>query len=169
MKRRRGFIIVLGCVTALIAALLLWPHEREPEYNGATLSTWLLRCALSSNQTESAPAVDAIRHIGTNALPFLVRWIQYEPGWRDSVGRTILKWPVIRSRHDVARLIWNMTQLRANAAVDGFRILGSQANPALPELQRMVENPKAPETALRATQCMILMTQLFPGGDVPRF
>jgi hypothetical protein len=150
----------------VIVVLLLWPREREPEYNGGALSAWLARCG-STNQAESRAAVDAIRHIGTNALPFLLRWIQYEPGWKDSLGRKILGWPVIGSRRDVQRLIWNMTQYRAITAVNGFRILGSQANPALPELQRLADNPKAPETAIRATQCLILMTQRFPGVDLP--
>jgi len=52
-------------------------------------------------------------------------------------------------------------QYRAITAVNGFRILGSEANPALPELQRLADNAKAPETAIRATQCLILMTQRF--------
>jgi hypothetical protein len=128
------------------------------------LSAWLVRCG-STNQAESLAAVDAIRHIGTNALPVLIRWIQYEPGWKDSVGRKILTWPLLGKNHDVQRLIWNMTEYRALTAVNGFRILGSEANPALPELQRLADNPKAPETAIRATQCLILMTQRFPGVD----
>lgn len=169
MKRRPVLIIASACLVAFILALVLWPREREPEYNGATLSTWLLRCALSGNQAESAPAVDAIRHMGTNALPFLVRWIQYEPGWRDSLGRKMWTWPVIRSRHDIQRLIWNMTQYRANAAVYGFQVLGSTANPAVPELQRLAYNGDAPETALRATECLIHMGQRFPEGDFEPF
>jgi len=168
MKRRRLFVIIFGCLAAVIVVLLLWPREREPEYNGVALSGWLVRCG-STNQAECLAAVAAIRHIGTNALPFLLRWIQYEPGWRDSLGRKILGWPVLGSRRDVQRLIWNMTQYRAITAVNGFRILGSDANPALPELQRLADNPKAPETAIRATQCLILMTQRFPDFDDLRF
>jgi hypothetical protein len=164
VKRRRLFIIIFGCLAAAILVLLVWPREREPQYNGVTLSTWLVCCG-STNYADSLAAVDAIRHIGTNALPFLIRWIQYEPGWKDSLGRKILGWPVIGNRRDVQKLIWNMTQYRANTAVNGFKILGSDANPTLPELQRMADNSKAPETAIRATQCLIYMTQAFPGRD----
>jgi hypothetical protein len=164
MKRRRLLRILLASVASITLAFFIWPREREPEYNGAALSTWLARCG-STNQSESLAAVAAIRHIGTNALPFLIRWIQYEPGWKDSLGRKILGWPVLGSRRDVQKLIWNMTQYRAITAVNGFRILGSEANPALTELQRLADNPKAPDTAIRATQCLILMTQRFPGFD----
>jgi hypothetical protein len=89
MKRRRLLRILLASVASIMLAYLVWPREREPEYNGAALSTWLARCG-STNQSESLAAVAAIRHIGTNALPFLIRWIQYEPGWKDSLGRKIL-------------------------------------------------------------------------------
>ena len=157
-------LILLACVASIALAVLVRPREGEPKYNEVALSTWLARCG-STNQAESLAAVAAIRHIGTNALPFLIRWIQYEPGWKDTLGRKILGWPVLGSRRDVQKLIWNMTQYRAITAVNGFRILGSEANPALPELQRLADNPKAPETAIRATQCLILMTQRFPGID----
>jgi hypothetical protein len=168
MKRRRLRLILLGCVVSITLAVLVWPREGEPKYNEVALSTWLARCG-STNQAESLAAVDAIRHIGTNALPVLIRWIQYEPGWKDSVGRKILGWPVLGKSRNVQRLIWNMTEYRAITAVRGFQILGSQANPALPELQRLADNPKAPETAIRATHCMILMTQRFPDVDLIPF
>src|SRR5690242_11063908 len=148
MKRRRVLIVASGCIAAVILALLLWPRDAEPEYNGVTLSTWLAHSG-GTHQNESVAAENASRHMGPNALHCLVRWIQYEPGWRDSLARKILGWPIIGKRRDVQRLIWNMTQYRAITAVNGFMILGSQANPALPELQRLADNPKAPETAIR--------------------
>lgn len=163
MKRRPVFIIASGCLVALIIALVLWPREREPEYNAATLSTWLARCG-STNLTESLAAADAIRHIGTNALPFLLRWIQYEPGWRDSLGRKILSWPVVGGHRDVQRVIWKMTQYRATSAVTGFKILGSEAGPARAELQRLAYNSQAPQTAIRATDCLLSTA---PDSDYP--
>ncbi len=168
MKRRPVFIVASACLAAFALALLLWPRQREPEYNGVTLSTWLVRCG-STNQAESLAAVDAIRHIGTNALPSLLLWIQYEPGWRYSLGAEMLTWPVVGKSRAVQRLVWHMRGNRASIAANGFRILGSIANPAMPELQRLADNPKQPQTAIRATQCMLLMSQRFPEGDVEPF
>ena len=158
MKRRRILLLLLCPVAAMMLAIFIWPREREPQYNEVALSTWLARCS-STNQAEALAAVDAIRHIGTNTLPVFILWIKYEPRWK------ILGWPVLGKSRNVQRLIWNMTEYRAITAVRGFQILGSQANPALPELQRLADNPKAPETAIRATHCMIFMTQRFPGVD----
>jgi hypothetical protein len=167
MKRRPLFFIVAACIVGAIIGLLLWPSKREPQYNGVSLSLWLVR--YDSGIKAQDEAVDAIRHIGTNALPFLLRWIQHENGWKDSLGKKLLNWPVVGRNHLAHRLIWSMTSQRANSAVNGFRILGSQANPALLELQHLADNPKAPETAIRATQSLILLTQRFPGGvDVLR-
>lgn len=164
MKRRRLLFILLGCVATLTFAVILWPREREPEYKGVTLSTWLSRCG-STNLNQSLAAADAIQQIGTNALPFLLRWIQHEPGWRDALGQKILKWPAIGSRADVQRLIWKMTKYRAASAVTGFKILGPDARPARAELQRLAENAKAPETAIRAVDCLISAGYAPDGGD----
>lgn len=167
MKRRPVLIIAFACLASAIVALVFWPREREPEYNGVTLSTWLCRDT-SGNRAEALAVHDAISHIGTNALPFLVRWIQYEPGWRESVAQKVFKWPVIRSNRGLQRIIvWNMTGYRAAVAVTAFGVLGSTANPAMPELQRLA-NSKSPDAARLATQCLILMTQRFPEGDFDR-
>jgi hypothetical protein len=154
MKRRPVLIVASACLAAVILALLVWRPEREPAYNGATLSTWLTRCG-GTNQAESVASIDAIRHMGTNALPFLLRWIQYEPGWRDSLARKILGWPILGKRRDVQRLIWNTTQYRAITAVNGSKILGPDARPARTELQRLADNSRAPQTANRATECLL--------------
>ena len=60
MKRRRLFIIISASIAAVILGFLVWPREREPEYNGVSLSTWLVRYG-SANKADSLAAVDAIR------------------------------------------------------------------------------------------------------------
>jgi hypothetical protein len=156
MKRRRILRYLLCLVAALALAIFIWPREREPEYNGATLSTWLGRVSTSTNQIQLLEASNAVRHIGTNALPFLIRWIQHEPGWRDAVGQRILQWPLFRNSRDVQQLIRNMTGYRADCAVPGFQVLGYEATSAIPELTRLSEDTRAPETMRRATDCLIL-------------
>jgi hypothetical protein len=143
--------------------LLLWPRDREPEYNGATLSTWLARCG-STNLDESLAAGDAIRHMGTNALPLLLRWIQHEPDWRDSLGQKILSWPMVGGRRDVQRLICGVSQYRATSAVTAFKILGPDARPARAELRRLARNSQAPQTANRAIECLISVAYAPDGG-----
>src|SRR5258708_7604582 len=99
MKKRRVIMVVGGCLVLAFAAVLLWPREREPRYNGRALSEWLVRCdasvwpeemgnvssALPNEQTDKAAserqdeANNAVRRIGTKALPCLVKWISYHP------------------------------------------------------------------------------------------
>jgi hypothetical protein len=49
----------------MIFGVLLRPREREPEYNGVPLSKWLEQYKL-----RDAEFARAIRHMGSNALPF---------------------------------------------------------------------------------------------------
>jgi len=84
MKKRRVIMVVVGCLVLAAAAALLGLREREPRYNGRTLSEWLARYNPAwdrddGGRTTSENAAEAVKHIGTNALPWLVRWIRYEP------------------------------------------------------------------------------------------
>jgi len=88
MSRRRKRLIWSGCVALLFgAALLLW-REREPRYQGRPLSTWLGEFEWNSERgLPCEPATEAVRQIGTNALPFLMRWYSYEPApWREKLS-----------------------------------------------------------------------------------
>jgi hypothetical protein len=112
---------------------------------------------------------NAVKQIGTNAVPFLLRWIQYEtPKWRRPLGAMASILPTfIEDTRCVQWIVKDKSEERAEMAMLAFEILGSDGTSAVPELQRMADNPKAPETAIRATQCLILMTQRFPGIDLP--
>src|SRR4051794_32060954 len=109
MKKRRIFVVIFGCLAVAALALALWPHEREPEYNGISLSTWLERYKARNNTLETFAA---IRRIGTNGLPFLLRWIQYEsPGWRKSLYSAVWKLPrPVSGSHVVTWLLRDQTE-----------------------------------------------------------
>src|SRR5205814_5346205 len=119
MKKTRVFLL-FATLIALLGGLLLLPRgEKEPVYQGRSLSSWVKQLddgeraggfAWRSWRTNLTPeqieAEDAIRHIGTNALPFLVPKVmkkespfegvltgilgskrQQEEVWRQNVGR----------------------------------------------------------------------------------
>src|SRR5438067_1105808 len=86
-RRRRVIIILAACVLMGIGVVAFWPGEREPVYNGKKLSEWLQlygSTGISVEQREQAKV--AVRQIGTNALPWLVKWIQCDrrdlPQWK---------------------------------------------------------------------------------------
>jgi hypothetical protein len=169
VKRRRLFIIIFGVLAAVVLVSTLWPREFEPEYKGKTLATWLLQRG-SGSYLQMAEADAAIRHIGTNALPYLIRWIQYESGWKDSIAPKVVKWPVIGNSRFVQRIIWNTTAYRANSAANGLYVLGPEVygfgSPAIDELLRLANNPKKPETQARAMRLLDLIQQPtdYPGA-----
>ena len=67
-------------VVALVFVLL--GAEREPRFQGKSLSAWLTegsRKPVGPWVAIAVPATtgEAVRIMGTNALPFLVKWMQY--------------------------------------------------------------------------------------------
>jgi len=123
-----GLLLACGVVGGVTA--LLWPGEREPEYNGKKLSEWVLALDLGAFFRGDSRD-EAIQHIGTNGLPFLIKWIGYEePAW---VGR--LPAPVDRllGLKAAGRPKYRL----AGLSVLAFQLLGTNAAPAIPELVRL--------------------------------
>jgi len=168
MKRRRLFIIIFSVLAAVILVFSLWPREREPKYNGVTLSKWLER--YNDNKPQAA---EAIRHIGTNALPFLLRWIQYEtPGWRKTLEHLHTRLPSVLQKTRVAHwLLDDKAEYRADLAVEAFWALKLIGKPASDELLRLAlaDNPRNRNAQRRATIALMNMTQSVPPGDFEPF
>jgi hypothetical protein len=118
-------------------------------YQGKRLSDWLLLYQhFDGLPQNSQNATTAVRAIGTNALPFLIEWIQYvEPHWR-----THIKSVMAGSRWGNSRWIALLARpgLRATAAVQGFGLLGTNANSAVPELTKVMNRwqPESSELAI---------------------
>src|SRR5262245_48687478 len=120
MKRRRILLLLLGSVVAVALAILFWPREREPEYNGVSLSAWLDRTRGRRFDDEFAKAID---HIGTNALPILLRSVGYQiPRWKFWLrSRVAQKLPaVIVGSRPIQWLLDDTALRRADAAVIAF-------------------------------------------------
>src|SRR5258708_141920 len=120
MRKRRVYLSVLVVVVvALLVAVFSREREREPAYGGDRLSQWVKEYAVTSpNQPDYSlrmrkeEAANAISHIGTNALPHLLKWIRYEsPLWKrklcDRLNRTLAKvhlhWVISDDQQDQAR------------------------------------------------------------------
>ena len=74
-KRRKLIAIVLHALAALVACVLVF-RDRDPAWQGRTLSAWLRD--FDADKPESrASAADAIRQIGTNALPLIITRLQH--------------------------------------------------------------------------------------------
>ena len=88
----------------------------DPSYEGKRLGEWLKMHERQGDYAFSPEATNAIRHIGSNAIPALLRRLVYvEP-------------PFGLPAYEV-----NMD------AVQGFLMIGDQATPALPHLQALLD------------------------------
>jgi hypothetical protein len=99
-RRRRLFISSLCVLILAFLAFRFFTDKPEPRYQGISLTAWL--CTYDSyfsstnfpTMAQMDQAADAVRHIGTNALPFLLRWLSDEPApWRRKTRNTLEKLP----------------------------------------------------------------------------
>lgn len=135
--------------TLAIGCVLFFSGDPEPTYAGKRLNQWLGQM----NQPgwgESEEAREAIRAIGTNALPFLLEWMDWEPNGLQRL---------VKSRQDdLPHWMRNHTFIRsvlapyeqAEMAPAAFAALGAVAAPAIPELRKHIGPGNSRKTIHRA-------------------
>jgi HEAT repeat protein/PBS lyase HEAT-like repeat-containing protein len=148
MKRGCALGFVIGVLVAVAAVIALsLPRSSEPTYKGRTLSAWLSDYGFGNAQ-EQSHAVIAIQKIGTNALPWLLKWRNYDGRPKQPVWKARILSAVHKSR---LRLLWKVRIQRRIAgpgnmyaeSLWGFGILGSAAKPAIPELSRLARTSES--------------------------
>ncbi len=135
--RKRRFILAGLVPAALICGIaLMMALPTEPAYGGTRLSAWLDQlCALDSvhQPAQRAPQVQAVRAIGTNAIPWLLKEYRHRGGvWTWRLNQLLNKQRLIKHRFRDAND-------RLHRATVGFRALGEMAEPAIPDLLAIVE------------------------------
>jgi HEAT repeat protein len=129
-KSRRNLVLTLLVVLGFVL-LCLALRPREPVYQRKRLSDWL-RELDSWPAKSSEPATQAIRAIGTNALPYLISVLQSE----DSALKVKLV-EFIR-RQSLIRLRLRFADENCDAAYKALLILGQRATNAIPDIGRMI-------------------------------
>ena len=132
--------VLAGAVAVVLLAGLLWyprPNE-EPAYAGKTLTEWLKESEKTFRlwtQPEEAAAAIALRAIGPEAIPELMRLIQMDDrmGIRFRIQR-LTGGPGHPTDAPAAR-----AHLRG---LSGFAALGPLSKPALPDLVRLLRDPR---------------------------
>ena len=160
MTKRRQILILLafGLLVAVLYAIISRP--REPSYGGHTLSHWVE----AYGQTFAHPAsvavgpVDAqnhqeqiqnaqrqiesgqaIRCIGTNAVPYLLAWSAYEePAWRKKLRQVLNDLP---SPFNRIFALGDQRTKHAKFAYDSLRALGPLGKQAIPVLAQRLQAP----------------------------
>lgn len=154
MSTRRRLIVLAGSIVLLVA-LVFFTRSREPRYQGHTLTYWVLACYWTApDKPTRQQAADAIRQIGTNAVPFLLDWIHYEAPFerrdREESSTARLRWLVSKLGIEVSSGLTDTEQLRADATWFALGILGADAKSAVPELTRLLNEPRTSTAVGRA-------------------
>jgi len=140
---RKRVRVLIGALIIAMAIAIVCPllPRHEPVYKGRTLSSWLQMYNETESYQDLVPVDEAIRAIGTNALPQILFDLQR----RESAVATALAH--LAARHRWIRFpIYGENHYSAPALM-ALKSLGAEAKPIFPELQKLLENPQTAETA----------------------
>jgi hypothetical protein len=179
MLRRHG-VFLIACAGVLVAAaVLIYWSLREPRYDGRSLSHRLSRLGVhpetdrppSPDVAEKTRAQEAIGHIGTKALPYLMRWIEYRPRTDENI---FFRW--VRTLFGEAKRARQLAndELRAYEAAEAFRYITNAPDSILREIAPLARDPeyRIRNRATHALNCLgehstapwtVLMTNDTPG------
>ena len=162
MKPRFIFILfVLGILGALIVC------TRQPRYHGRTLTSWLQQysCASLDEPQRRQEAQSAVRAIGTKkVLPKLLNLVEAndDPVSLWLIDRTdefrirFLRWSSSErySYEDWQRIRWHSAEDFQQLGIAGFEVLGTNAGPAVGELEKLLDEKDHTFTAER---CLVFI------------
>jgi len=139
MRKRGVYLILVFLVVGGVLVAVFARREREPEYRGKRLSEWVAMMGFTPGSVEYFKAKEAVGRIGTNAVPFLLDWIQYEPpAWKAKLYNTVNS---LLEKLQCEWLLSDEQALLAWGASAAFADLGPEANGAIPELARILDGP----------------------------
>jgi HEAT repeat protein len=146
---------LLVCLAALATLFALLAHNPEPRYQGRTLSEWHALWTKSvehndpQSQAQTAQAAHAIRAIGTNALPTLLRLLnQQRSPIRDKLEDFVDKLPDSVSENTFVQHL--LEEKQGLEPTSTFFILGPLASPAVPQLAALLRATNTDADVCRA-------------------
>src|ERR1043166_163902 len=147
--RRKKILIALGCVVLAVLAITFLSRNTEPTYEGHPLSYWVIAYGRPFLHESDKDAIGkAISHIGTNAIPYLIKWIQYkeprEPDWKTGIRELFAVDPF------GVRIFPQGPVIRADFSPQAFGAIGPVAEDTIAELTRLANQSQSDLIARRA-------------------
>src|SRR5438270_2999423 len=142
MRKRRLYLLVTLFVVVTVVGIFVRGafSDREPEYGDKRLSAWVKELPENASYTGKSQAEEAIRRMGTNAIPHLLKWIRWEPS-----GLMLKLRPPANQILRKFNPAWKLSEekyLRADGAIRAFMTLGPEAKVAIGELSALLNDPK---------------------------
>jgi hypothetical protein len=135
--------LLLLAVIAAISLMSSLRQPREPEYDGVPLSDYLRSLTYSQVRLERS-ARDAIRAMGSNAVPHLIKILDT----RESRFKT--RFNELAGRYSFTRFRFKPLDACQVQAAMACQELGPTAAPAIPSLARLVDDPQLGSWAVAA-------------------
>ena len=158
--------IALAVLAVALVGVTMWRvwQQREPVYKGRTLTSWLMRY-WSTNNTEvwigpgDLEAKEAVRQMGTNAIPTLLRLLQAKDSALKRRTMTLLKREHIIAKDYIPAAFWHQTGMY------GFYLLRTNAQGALPRLIEIADQNISPSSHLAAIRALIYTRPTGPPAE----
>src|SRR6267378_166206 len=133
MRKGKLLFFCLGVGLVLTAVVWAISRDREPTYDGRTLSEWADR-SLGGHDDAS----EAIHHIGTNSFPLILGWLRYQQApWK---GKMLSRLTTARDWLPTPDFLMNWLDLPAISPADRaervLAVLQDKAEPLAPDLLR---------------------------------
>lgn len=158
-KRRKWLVLLIGvAVAAALVIVALQPAGEGPVYKGRHLSEWVeLLGTRTPGSTDWIVARNAVQLTGTNAYPYLFKWLPHEEkAWRREIGWKF--WPLTSESVEDTSIGWSRAQKRANGVPYALAAISTNASPeVVAQLCRLTNRPTAPQTAARARMILDFM------------
>jgi HEAT repeat protein len=137
--------VPLAVVAAAIVTLIAL-QERQPHYGGKSLSQWLQAYIQSRDgSADERQCEAAVRHIGNDAIPYLLARLEKRPAWKTSLVKLSRRFPR-RLKGSSWFIDATRDARRPEEALVGFSILGRDNDHVLPKLVAAMQNRKNDQT-----------------------
>jgi tetratricopeptide (TPR) repeat protein len=141
LRKKRFIVLVFLVIAAVFGSVWLYMRQREPSYNGHPLSYWLEQYNQSgaawnpdANDPIGIESREAIRHIGTNAIPVLLRMLRTKDSWlKVQLADSLDRQDYVHFRIIPAEMTWGRAAL-------GFACLDDLGTNAVPALIGLYKN-----------------------------
>jgi HEAT repeat protein len=146
---KKGRLLIIALLFAAMGAWLIWKaqHPPEPFYKGIPLSTCLVSAELGGEESQLE---EALKEIGTNAIPTLLRSLEVrESPFADELFHWLLRRKVYIRHIPVSQL--------KSRVVRAFYFLGPKASNAVPALIQIYHRDNSLTTkgaVLRSLGCI---------------
>lgn len=120
---------------------------------GTNAPHWFIELGQLKNDDseKEKQAIDAVRTVGTNGIPTLLRMLQYKDSRLKRLLKTLLR------KQSFIRIESTPSYTRPVQAINGFLLLGVVAKPAIPELGRLLHNGKDGDLANYAALALAMI------------